>query len=603
MAGPRVSGKGKGKIADQQNPAETNEQTRYLTYAQFFQNMSDKYGNVSAAGVQSAMMRALPFQSVYTANPLIQNQRVKQVSSLPVDKTKNDIVEMLLHPDSNEQGIRQVSNILEYTAYPMLKIRTTYQDLLTYRHYVYPEYLTDEQAASQEFAREWQTVCRFEKSFECERNARKIVGQCVRDGKVFYVPRVDVDKSHSNVRYSFMQQLPQDWVKITGFNNISKYTVAFNMFYFLQPGTTYKQFGDLFEPYMQEFEGVIGGSVKKGPKGVIFASKNNVDVAKARALMERVGNGEASQNIEIYQQNGTWFYWVYLPPEKVWTFEIDDVKTNVVPNTTGLFLSMAQIAQYEQVQLEIVQNPLVSMVLGTIETYDSTATREADPIKISPAGRELFQSMFYQMLAQTNTGGVGIYSAPFKDMKLVQLAEAPNATNISSSGYEYAMEKSGLSALIPTTSDARAGVAQISLKIESRYAEHIYWQFEKMMNYLLASQNFKYTWRFKMFGDLATDEALIKQMEKSMTLGILPDVFMYNALMDRTVLDDLSMSRAIKKCKLLDLRLPLISSYSGKSANPNLPPTDNEAGRPKSDNVTSEGMEQDADDATGANEL
>lgn len=124
-----------------------------------------------------------------------------------------------------------------------------------------------------------------------------------------------------------------------------------------------------------------------------------------------------------------------------------------------------------------------------------------------------------------------------------------------------------------------------------------------MMNYLLASQNFKYTWRFKMFGDLATDEALIKQMEKSMTLGILPDVFMYNALMDRTVLDDLSMSRAIKKCKLLDLRLPLISSYSGKSANPNLPPTDNEAGRPKSDNVTSEGMEQDADDATGANEL
>lgn len=597
MAGPRASGKGQPKEAPK--TAETQEQTRYLTYAQFFQNMSTKYGNVSAEGVQSAMMRALPFQSVYTANPLIQNQRVKQISSLPSDKSKTDIADMIRNPDSNEQGIRQVSNILEYTAYPMLKLRTTYQDLLTYKHYIYPEYVSAEDAQSEQFKHEWQTVCRFEKSFECERNARKIVGQCVRDGKVFYVPRVDVDKSHANVRYSFLQQLPQDWVKITGFNNISKYTVAFNMFYFMQPGTTYKQFGDLFEPYMQDFESVIGGGVKKGPKGVIFASKNNVDIQKAKALMEREGD----QNLEIYQQNGTWFYWVYLPPEKVWTFEIDDVKTNVVPNTTGLFLSMAQIAQYEQVQLEIVQNPLVSMVLGTIETYDSTNTREADPIKISPAGRELFQSLFYQMLAQTNTGGVGIYSAPFRDMKLVQLAEAPNATNISSSGYEYAMEKSGLSALIPTTSDARAGVAQISLKIESRYASHIYWQFEKMMNYLLDSQNFKFNWRFKMFGDLATDDMMIKQMEKSMTLGILPDVFLYNALMDRTVLDDLSMSHAIDKSKLLDMRIPLISSYSGKNTNPNLPPVDNGAGRPKSDTITSEGMEQDADDATGANAL
>lgn len=597
MAGTRASGKGQHKEAPK--TAETQEQTRYLTYAQFFQNMSTKYGNVSAEGVQSAMMRALPFQSVYTANPLIQNQRVKQISSLPSDKSKTDIADMIRNPDSNEQGIRQVSNILEYTAYPMLKLRTTYQDLLTYKHYIYPEYVSAEDAQSEQFKHEWQTVCRLEKSFECERNARKIVGQCVRDGKVFYVPRVDVDKSHANVRYSFLQQLPQDWVKITGFNNISKYTVAFNMFYFMQPGTTYKQFGDLFEPYMQDFESVIGGGVKKGPKGVIFASKNNVDIQKAKALMEREGD----QNLEIYQQNGTWFYWVYLPPEKVWTFEIDDVKTNVVPNTTGLFLSMAQIAQYEQVQLEIVQNPLVSMVLGTIETYDSTNTREADPIKISPAGRELFQSLFYQMLAQTNTGGVGIYSAPFRDMKLVQLAEAPNATNISSSGYEYAMEKSGLSALIPTTSDARAGVAQISLKIESRYASHIYWQFEKMMDYLLDSQNFKFNWRFKMFGDLATDDMMIKQMEKSMTLGILPDVFLYNALMDRTVLDDLSMSHAIDKSKLLDVRKPLISSFSAKSGNPNLPPVDNGAGRPKSDTITSEGMEQDADDATGANAL
>lgn len=590
MAGARASGK--GASGTQTGMAE---KSRYLSYSQFFSEMSSKYGNLSADQVQSALRRALPFQSVYTANPYIQNRRVKAISSLPVDKTKNEIADMIRSPDDHEIGLRQVSNILEYTAYPMLKIRTTYQDLLTYKHYVYPQYVKKEEAKKPEFMREWQLACRVEDAFECERNARRIVGQCVRDGKVFYVPRLSVDKSHGNVRHAFLQQLPQDWVKITGFNSVSKYTVAFNMFYFMTPGTSYKQFGDLFDPYMDDFMSVFTGEKQVGPKGVIFASKNNVDMQRAKDIVQE-------GNAEIYQQNGTWFYWVYLPPEKVWTFEIDDVKTNVVPNSTGLFLSMAQIAQYEQVQLEIVQNPLVSMVLGTIETYDPTGPQESDPYKVSPSGRDYFQSLFYQMLAQTNTGGVGIYAAPFRDMKLVQLNEAPNATNISSSGYEYAMEKSGLSALIPTTSDARAGVAQISLKIESRYASHIYWQFEQMMNYLLSTLNLKYVWKFRMFGDLASDDMMIKQMEKSMSLGLLPDIFAYNALLDRTVLDDLSMSYAVDESGLLHTRKPLMTSFSGKSTNPNLPPAD-DAGRPKNETVTSDGMEQDADDAVGANAL
>lgn len=570
--------------------------TQVNEWAAWFKSLGNKYGDLNATSVRAALERASqPFKDGFNIDPNVQNRRVKQISSLPVDTQKNEIVKMLQKPDDNEIGLRQVSNILEYTAYPLYKIRQVYQDLLTYHHYVYPAFATKEDTKKPEFLREWRLVAKLEEEMQCGRNARMIVGQCVRDGKVFYVPRVKVDKSHNRIESAFMQQLPQDWTKIAGFNSLSKYTVAFDMMYFLQPGASINQFGKLFEPYLDDFLQGFDNEPKVSPRGVIMASTRTPNHARMLELQRRSAEGLVPGTPEIYNVNGKrWFYWVYLPADKVWTFEIDDVRPVVVSPLTGLMLSMAQIAQYEDVQLELVQNPLVSILTGQLETYDAISPTESDPIKVSPTGREMFQTMFYQMLAANNTGGVGIFSAPFKDMKLQQLAEAPNATNISSKGYEYAMEKSGLSALIPTTSDARAGVAQISLMIESQYGKHIYWQFERMMNDLLDKLNLQFDWKFHMFGSLADDKAMNEEMVKSMSLGILPNNFAYNAMQGRTMLDDMSMSYAVESLDLLEERKPLITSYSAKNGDGMLPPN---GGRPASEEITSDGQEADADDA------
>lgn len=595
--------------ATQSTKRKTNKseqaEKRYLTYHDFFQRMNDQYGDMPVEKIHAAFSRVSPFTSMYTANPLIQNRRVKSIESLPRDYGKNEITDMLKDPLGHEKELREVSNILEYTAYPMLKLRTTYQDLLTYHYCVYPEDLEAEEAKEPQFKREWRLVDRFAKELQPARTARRIVGQCVRDGKVFYTPRVRMDKSHNKAETAFLQQLPQDWVKIVGFNDVSKYTVAFNMFYFLQPGTTVTQFGNLFDPYMSDFMSALDPNARVTQKGVLFASRDGVSASRMVELQKASMDGRLEGRPEIFQQNGTWFYWVYLPVDKVWTFEIDDVKNVVVSPFTGLMLSMSQIAQYEQVQLEVVQNPLVSLVLGQLETYDAINPTEADPIKVSPTGRQFFETLFYQMMQANNTGGIGIFPAPFKDMKLVSLPESPNANSISSAGYEYAMEKSGMSALIPTNSEARAGVAQISLKIESRYPQHIYWQFSRMMNILLEKMSTKWTWRFEMFGDIATDESMKKEAKEGMTLGILPMAMRYASLNDMSLLDDLSISNAVDGLGLLNLRKPLISTYSAKSTNPNLPPVDDEqkGGRPESDGASSEGKEADADDAKGVSEL
>ena len=582
------------------------EELRRVQFASFpeifrkFKSLSDRYGGMSTEHLISAFTRVTG-RTFETNNPYIQNRRVKQVSSLPGNYTKEKVGEMLTSPDSNELGLRQVEHGLEFTAYPLFHTRKVYQDLMTYHSYVAPQFCEKGDEKKPAFWREWRLLEKLRRELDPKVCAHQIAGQVLQEGKVFYHPRISVDKTHNQVKYAFLQQLPSDWTKIVGFNNVSKYTVAFNLFYFLQPGTDPLQFGDLFQPYLRDFREIVSPGEGRCGKGVVYASKASVNFARYSEMRScRHLKGEP----DCYCQNGTWFYWVTLPTDQIFTFEVDDASRTVVSPFTGLFLSLIQLAQYEQIQLELVQNPLISLVTGEIPYRNDSEASASDPYKLSNAGRQFFEALWYQMLSANNTSGIGLYMAPLENMTLHTLAEAPSAMEISSNGYGYTMAKAGLSAIIPTAEDPRAGTAQISLEIESKFAQGIYQGFERMMKAIYRKLNLSFDWSFKMFGDIATDKNLEENLRKDMTLGILPSTMKYLALHDMSLLDDLCISSAIMESGVLDKRLPLVSSYSAKQSESNLPPQAahglNPGGRPGSDGkVTSEGQEQDIDSFGG----
>ncbi len=566
-----------------------------------FRSLSERYGGLSQDSIISAFTRVTG-QGPMLNNPYIQNRRVKAISSLPADFTKDQVGEMLRSPDANEQALRRVEHGLEYTAYPLFHMRKVYQDLLTYHSYFAPQFSQEGDAKKGDFWREWRLLEKLRQELDPAAWAHQIAGQAMQEGKVFYVPRMMVDKSHNEVCHAFMQQLPSDWVKIVGFNNKSKYTVSFNLFYFLQPGTNPLQFGDLFLPYLDPFQEIVTRPPKGAGKTVLYASKDYVDMVKYKQMRDK---GVLEGEPEVYYQNGRWFYWVTLPVDKVFTFEIDDSAVTVVSPWTGLFLSLIQLAQYEQVQLELVQNPLISLMTGEIPYRDEKSAEASDAYKLSPAGRKMFEAMWYRMLMDNNTSGIGLFMAPVENLKMHTLSEAPSAMQISSNGYAYTMAKAGLAGIIPTKEDPKAGLAQISFKIESRFAQNIYRDFMRMMNVVVEGFNLKYRWTFRMFGDLASDQEREESARKGMTLGILPDTLVYNALHDRSILDDLSLSWAVDESGLLDTRKPLVTSYSAKNQNGDLPPTAKHeldpGGRPSSDGqATSEGQEQDIDNGGDA---
>lgn len=557
----------------------------YPSYSAFladYRSLAQEYGNLPPQSVFSAWARA----SV-DLDPHIQNQRVKRISSTPRTFNKNELAEMIKEVDANEQPLRETAHALEWTAYPYRKLRTTYQALTGYSYYHYPAYIkTSDEAKSDTLWREGTLIDKLNKQLRPDVFARQAVGQCLQEGKVAYIPRYSLDKPHNKVNYAFFQQIPSDWWKIVGFNSESKYTVMFNMVYFLSIGTDWRQFGDLFEPYLTDFDQVVYRYGEPRDGKYVYAArdtvrgKNGVEYAFDLEKFNEI-KANAVGNPQLYNANGTWMYWVTLPVDRCWVMEADDATRTVAPPFTGLFLTFDQLAALEDVQLAILQNPLVSVLLGEIEYRDNVDASTEDSYKLSPSGRDLFLYYWYQMLGQNNTGGIGAYFAPVDNLHMETLAEAPNATNISTEGYAYAIEKSGLSGVLPISDNPRAGAVDISTKIEEQYCKPVIQQAEAMMNSIYAHFGLKHEWRFKFLeSGLLSKTQDLEDCRKGITQGMLSETFRYLALRGMSVFDDISMSRVVMESGLLDMRIPPLTSFTAKSGATLPPNPDNQGGRP-----------------------
>lgn len=547
--------------------------------------VSDALTGIGADGIVKAWARAFGKRGNNESNqPQIQNARVKAVNLLPISYDKSVLEDALRQPYFNETSLGEISQGLKFTSYPYSKVVKTYADILTYRHYVKPTYIKGEETKTEEWKREAWLLDKINKTMRPDVEAHKTVALCGLFGKVFYVLRTDIDKVHNKVNYAFLQQLPQQWCKIIGFNNISGYTVSFDMMYFMQPGTDVTQYGDLFQPYLNDFADMfVVPDVPKPTRKVVYQAEFRPERLKANA----VGRPE------VFQQNGRWAYYVSLPVDKVWTFEIEDSTAATITPFSGMLMTYAQQSDYEAAQLSLVLNPLIKIFTGEIPYYSSNGAKEDDGFRLSLGLRTLFEAYFADLMAQNNTSGAAFFSAPVENIKSHDYAESANANEVSSSFNKYEVQKIGLSGLIPLD-DPKAGQANLSALLEGRFGDKVYRDYERMMNYLYSSLNLKYGWEFKMFGTIYTDETIRKNAQTSIANGDTSGYFTLCALDGQSWVDKVSMAKAINNSGLLELLTPPPTAYTQSSGQ-------NSGGRPRNETIT-EGNEKSEDSGDGAND-
>ena len=540
---------------------ENFDSYRYL--AKRMAEIREEYPNAPMETVFRSFMRAggMGFLNM----PDVQNNRVRAFNTRPANYTKDQIADMVQHPDDSEKALRAVSASLAWSTKTYDLLLSTYPDMMQFYWYVTAGW-SEESSDKRQRMRDWKLAYKLAETMQIQAKAHEITGLCMKYGKVFYTPQISVDKSHNKVNWAFLQQLPTDYCKIVGWNNgPGKYTVEFNLMYFAEPGTDWRQFGNLFRPYIDAFEQVV----ETRSKTVYNSGKATVNVEKYRK------NGiQNTAGHPVWERVGSeWMYWVTLPAEDVIVFEIDDRTAIVAPPTTGLMVSMTQIPNYEAAQLEIVLNPLTSVLTGSLETMDTKGMApDADPVRVSPTVRKMFEMLWYQMLEANNTSGIGLFLAPADDLKLQTLSDTVSNTNIASTALSDQIVKAGLPALIPTSNDPKVGVAQLSAAIHANYARTVYWGVERAMNWIFERLNLKTPLRFHMFGNVFDRQKDLESARKGMTLGILHDTLRYDAMCGINPFEDFAVSELIEESGVLDKRIPLVSTYSAKQEKSGLPP-------------------------------
>lgn len=514
-----------------------------------------------------------------TNNPSMLNKQVKAISSLPFDYTKEQIGSFLQNPYSNEKAIRETSEILRWTSYPYYKVAKTYQDILTYRYCTTPKYVTEEDVKSDSFKREEKLLDKLNKELRPNEYAHRIAGQAILQGKAFYYLRTSVDKSHNHVNYAFMQQLPTDYCEIIGRNNRSGWTIAFNLMYFMQSGTDTMQYGDLFKPYLNDFNDMF----YKGN-----ASQNEVVKCKGTNIGFYPDNVKCNAfgNPRVRKENGAWAYYVVLPADSCYAFEIDDTTAAVASVLSGTMLTYAQQSDREAMETSLLLNPLLMLFTGEVPYFQDNGTGKEDGYRLSMGGRTMFEELFSQLMSNNNASGTAFFSAPVENIKSHTFPEVTKATEISTAYNRYALEKTGLGSIIPL-SDPKAGQANLSASLEGRYSNCIYLQIERMMNNLYESLNLKYDWQFTMFGSIYTDDALRENLEKRIANGDT-SVYPYLAALDgQSMLDKMAVMYSVKESGFLDMLTPPKTSYTQSDSV-------GESGRPKNKQTT-DGSEKNED--------
>ena len=150
--------------------AETTEYKSSWDFLRKFNAITDAYSSLGSNVIFDAFTRAgLGFANM----PSVQNARVKAISTLPADYSKEELGEFLVNPASSEQPLRAISEVLNYSNYSTYKIKKSYADMLTYRYYVKPLYVDGETARGKEFKREFMLVDKINKALIPEAVAHK----------------------------------------------------------------------------------------------------------------------------------------------------------------------------------------------------------------------------------------------------------------------------------------------------------------------------------------------------------------------------------------------------------------------------------------------
>jgi len=485
-------------------------------------------------------------QTWYTSNPYVQNDRLKNLKTNPVFVDRETLESSLQSPQNNERSLRQMSWSLLANTYPYYKILRMYADILTYKHYAYPKFVTKEEMDTPRFKSDSKIVSMLIDKIQPEYNFRRIVLETMIEGKRAYTVRIKVDTTtgKENVSHFLLQELPSNWWRPVAKSDASYYVPSFDFTYFWQAGTSIKQFPPEFAKYYEELMFV---SIKDKNGNWDLDENKMPDLKEKGFLYENKG--------------GKWYLWHEI--EDGFVFSADESNAWMSPTFTGLFLAGQDLQSYYTLQTQLASIPLYGLVTGEIPLADENKTGNyVNDMRLSPDVVVGLTNQATSILPP----GVSFYAAPFQNMKFEQFEEQVNSSKIYTDALQQFLGSSGTTGLVSTSNKPSVAQVKAAEKIESRYADVFYGQFENFMNIVFSKYvKLSFVWNFKIFGDVFSDEDRTQRLKDGLSMGIIQLMPEYLAMSNLDMESATAIGNWVDSTGLYDQMKSLTSTFNSKS--------------------------------------
>ena len=521
------------------------EQGKRVTIQQIEQDLQGLYSKVynfsnvrnAGGGPWSAL------SSLNDANPFLQNQRLKRISSQPIAMTREQIAQALENPQNNEAVLRAGGWSLSVTQHLYYRILRLACDVPMYNYYKIPGYMEDEKEYKKDkFIKEDEFVDNWIEKFSPKNTFKRVALETKREGKSTYLLRNSIsvnEKGEKIVNFATLQKVPAEFVKLTAIGEYG-YIASFDMMLFMNPAFNLSQYPEFIR---RIWDDMVGAQViRQTTLGETIVDVNSLLQFQYRDENEKLQNG-------IFEsREGRYLFWVQLPQKLCYTFASDMSHPWAVPDTIGLFQNLQDLADYNTLAGLVQSTPLTAILTGEAETV-SDPNPGMDQTVMNPQTIMGFQNDFN---SRTSTNVEALF-LPFKNLKLQSLPNIPNSSDIVTKAVQNFTTMSGEGGVIVATEKPSVTMIKGAQKLEEAQQDYVTRQFERVINMIINELiGCEYSWRFFLWGGIFTFEDEMRAMKEMWQNGatfLLPRIA---SGYDYTIRDLSSAARYVDSLKVYD---------------------------------------------------
>jgi hypothetical protein len=393
-------------------------------------------------------------------NPMLLNQRMKEISLNPLQATESNLNSAMRDPRNSEAILQSLSQEFEIQSQIYKKLLSYLGNMLSFDMSFSCKNAKSTDYKSPAYNKDLDIVKEFFDKFDYKKEFPVAVKEMLRNEAYFCAIRDDIPDG------IVLQELPSSpvYTMITGrFSHGLLFDM--NLFWYNLAGVDIDLYSDFFKEKWGEF-------------------------------LTNSGNREYNPSLPSNMRGLSSFtYWQSIPPEVGWVWKFNPEIATRIPYFAPLFLDLIQQPLIRALQKNISMSAAARLIIGQVSKLKDANTKMKDQFDISPDLLGKFLSLVKSAIGES----LKVSALPLENIQQVEFSPQ---NELYDSYLKTVLASSGVNtSLIYTSHNVRPNVLEssLSLNVDEQMLYSLYPQFESFLNFQInrLTKKFKFNFEFE----------------------------------------------------------------------------------------------------------